>query len=118
MVAIATSHGSSIRRRASLNTQYAHASQNTTRKRIPRFRITNHVSESKKSPTRVKTSSEVVVVASAKRMEIMASQQELSDDVPHSERDSCTRGDHDGSEDIDAHPRPVVDGTSSPPAAR
>src|SRR5215471_18183944 len=91
IVAIATSQGSSIRRRASLNTQYAQASQNTTRKRIPRFRITNHVSESKKSPTLVKTSSEVVVVASAKSIEIMASQQELSVVVPDSERDEFSR---------------------------
>ena len=37
-MAIATSHGSSIRRRASLYTQYATASQKTTPKKMSRFR--------------------------------------------------------------------------------
>ena len=39
----------SIRRRASLYTQYALASQKTTTKKIARFRITSHVPEWKKS---------------------------------------------------------------------
>src|SRR5215213_8609272 len=45
-VAIATSHGSSIRRRASLYTQYATASQKTTPKKISRLRMTCHVCDS------------------------------------------------------------------------
>src|SRR6266516_1642180 len=50
-VAITTSQGSSIRRRASLYTQYANESQKTTAKRIRRLRITSQVPELKKSCT-------------------------------------------------------------------
>src|SRR5689334_13039141 len=65
-VAIPTSHGSSIRRRASLKTQYALASQNTTTKKIARLRMTSHVPESKKlsRPSKIELLlSEVVVWA-------------------------------------------------------
>src|ERR671936_569747 len=48
-VAIPTSHGSSIRRRASLYTQNATESQNTARKRSTRLRIRAHVLWLKKS---------------------------------------------------------------------
>ena len=46
-----TSHGSSIRRRASLYTQNPTDNQNTTRKKIARLRMTSHVPEWKKSWT-------------------------------------------------------------------
>ena len=48
----------------------------------------------------------------------MASEEQLSDDVPHRERDSCKCGDHDRGEDVDAESRPVLDGTSSRRPAR
>src|SRR5436305_3469691 len=46
-----TINGSSIRRRASLCTQYTVAIQKTSAKKIARFRITYHVDEWKKSWT-------------------------------------------------------------------
>src|SRR5436305_13485980 len=51
IVAVAISHGSSIRRRASLYTHHTVAIQKTSAKKISRFRITNHVPELKKSCT-------------------------------------------------------------------
>ena len=48
-VAAPTSHGSSIRRRASLYTQYPTASQKTMTKKIRRFWTSGHEPESKKS---------------------------------------------------------------------
>ena len=56
-----TSQGSSIRRRASLNTQKAVASQKIATKNIVMLRMTSHVPESKKSLTPPKSSSFVVV---------------------------------------------------------
>src|SRR6185503_19253126 len=47
-VAIPTSHGSSMRRRASLKTQYTVAAQKTTASTSARLRPTSHVLESKK----------------------------------------------------------------------
>ena len=47
-VEVPISHGSSMRRRASLLTQYATASQKTARKKKDRFLITSHRFELKK----------------------------------------------------------------------
>src|SRR5205823_14147888 len=119
MVDMATSHGSAIRRRASLYTQYTLASQNTATKKIARFRITSQVPDLKKSFTPSKRPSlPVVVVVSAKRSPVISSQQQFADDVPRGERDSCTGQDDDRGEDVDAQSRPVLDGTWSRPAAR
>jgi hypothetical protein len=62
-VAVATSQGSSTRRRASLKTQNAVASQKIATKKMVMFRITSHAPESKKSLTPPKSSSFVVVAA-------------------------------------------------------
>jgi hypothetical protein len=61
---MASSHGSSMRRRASLYTQYADAAQKMTRKKMKTFRIASHVPEWKKSlkpPNRSSFESVVVV---------------------------------------------------------
>src|SRR3954463_16156852 len=112
-VAIATSHGSPIRRRASLYPQYALASQNTATKKIARLRITSHVPELKKSLTPLNSPESVVVgvVSAASRLGIDL-EQKLSDDVPRAERDSCKGADHDRREDVDAYASFAPDGTS------
>ncbi len=71
--AIPTSQGSSIRRRASLKTQNAVASQNTTTKNPVRFRARLKVLESKKL-------SAMIIVVTLKK--------ELAEDIPGSERNS------------------------------
>src|SRR5687768_14410232 len=62
-VAIATSHGSSIRRRASLYTQYPIASQKTTSRKIARFRTIGHVPDPKKSFSAPKKPSAATTIA-------------------------------------------------------
>src|SRR6266536_818767 len=95
------------------------ASQKTATRKIARLRITSHVPELKKSFTPLKRSSEaVVVVVSAERRPVMSSQEQLADDVPRGERDSCKCQDHDRGEDVDAQSRPASDGTPSGRAAR
>src|SRR5260221_7395844 len=79
--------------------------------------MTSHVPELKKSLTPSNTPSLVVVVVSAKSKWVISSQQELPDDVPRRERDSCKCRDHDRGEDVDAEPS-APDRTSSWRAAR
>src|SRR5262249_33373677 len=45
-------------------------------------------------------------------------EEELSDDVPRRERDSCKSADDDRGEDVDTQTSPARNGTSSAPAAR
>ena len=84
--AIATSQGSSIRRRASLKTQNAVASQKTTTKNPVRFRARVKVLESKKL-------SAMIMVA--------ASEKELAEDIPGGERNSYDRDEDDEREGED-----------------
>src|SRR5439155_20792154 len=70
---------------------------------------------SEKSPLPVVV---VWVGGSAKRRLVISSQEQLSDDVPRPERDSCKRQDDDRSEDVDGQSCPLPDGTSSGRAAR
>src|SRR5437773_11650231 len=97
------------------------ASQNTGTNSSARFRITIHVPELKKSCTLSKTSPLPVVVVcvggSPKRRLGISSQEQLSDDVPRSERDSCKRQDDDRSEYVYAQSCSLPDGTSSRRAA-
>src|SRR6478672_6153615 len=78
--AIPTSQGSSIRLRASLKTQNAVASQNTTTKNPDRFRVRVKVLESKK------LSATIIM---------WASQKELAEDIPGSERNSDNGDEND-----------------------
>ena len=88
-VAIATSHGSSIRRRASLKTQYAVAAQNTKTRNSATFRVTAHVLESKKSFVRGDES---------------RSEKELAEDIPDRERGPHDREQENAREREDAEP--------------
>src|SRR6266851_5752961 len=95
------------------------ASQKTATRKTARLRMTSHVLELKKSLSPLKRSFEpVVVVVSAKRSPVMSSQEQLADDVPRGERNSCKCHDHDRGEDVDAQSRPAPDGTPSARPAR
>src|SRR6476659_1465905 len=86
-VAMPTSHGSSIRRRASLKTQNAVASQKTTTKNAARLRSTVHVLWLKKpkSPFAATVATRV------------SSEKELPDEIPGAEREADDRqNDDDG----------------------
>src|SRR3954453_18399333 len=113
IVAIPTSHGSSIRRRASLNTQYATASQKTTPKNSPRLRTTIHVSESKKSRSPPKMLS--FCAATRESTGPPGLEEQLPDEVAGGKRDADDREDHNRGKHEDAQPlyeRPH--GTRSP----
>src|SRR5688572_14508999 len=112
IVAIATSHGSSIRRRASLNTQYATASQKTARKKSPRLRTTSQLPESRKSLTSP-------LVPIRREQADSRSQQELPDEVAGGERETDDRQDGDEGEHDDAQRLDEPShGTSSTRASR
>src|SRR5918996_1262114 len=112
IVAIATSQGSSIRRRASLNTQYATASQKTARKNRARLRTTSQLPESRKSVTSP-------LVPIRRERADSRSQQQLPDKVAGGERETDDRQDGDEGEHDDAQRLDEPShGTSSTRASR
>src|SRR6266487_5431329 len=92
-VAIPTSHGSSIRRRASLYTQNAVASQKTPTKNSVRFRITAQVPDEKKSKIPLSASSTAP-----------PSEEDLPDDIAGGKREADDRQDDDRGDREDAQP--------------
>src|SRR4051812_13589290 len=99
-VAIATSHGSSMRRRASLNTHHATPIQKMTRKKRPRFRTTIQVPESKKSRSPLKRLS--FCPAASTSTETSRSEEQLPDKVPSGKREPDDRQNDDCREREDA----------------
>src|SRR5919199_3366435 len=97
-VAITTSHGSSIRRRASLYTHTAIASQKTATKKIARLRMISHVPELKK----LKAPS--AVSSSMKNTFTLRSEEELPDQITGAEREPHHHHDHDQGDREDAQP--------------
>src|SRR6478672_9854443 len=91
-VAIPTSHGSSIRRRASLKTQNAVASQKTATKNAVRLRITVHVLWLKKSKSPFAST----------RPTRASSEKQLPDQIPGAEREADDRQDDDDGNREDA----------------
>src|SRR6266498_1532288 len=94
-VAIPTSQGSSIRRRASLCTQNATESQNTPTKKSVRFRIAAHVPALKKSKSPL---SAIGII------DVSLSEEKLPYQVAGAKRETDDRQDDDDGDREDAQP--------------
>src|SRR5919204_7070038 len=100
IVAIATSHGSSIRRRASLYTHTAIAAQNTATKKSDRFRTSVQVPELQKPNHPLPVISSAIAILTS----TLRSEEELPDEPSCDEPDPDNRDDHDHGDREHAQP--------------